>query len=65
MTRVFTHPNFGTEARVEQYGREVRLIFVANSRAQAGELAESIVEQLKSGAVNITMMGQPTSIEES
>lgn len=60
--RGFTHPNFGSEARVEQYGREVRLIFVAGTEAQADSLAESIVSQLQAGAINITMMGKPTAI---
>jgi hypothetical protein len=65
MARGFTHPNFGREARVELRGREVRLIFVAGTFDQAEELAESIVSQLKAGAINITLMGTPTSVEET
>lgn len=60
--RGFTHPNFGSEARVEQCGREVHLIFVAGTDAQADSLAESIVSQLQAGAINITMMGKPTAV---
>lgn len=62
--RQFTHPNFGTEARVELNGNEVRLIFVGHSRVHAENLALSILDQLKAGAINITMMGKPTSIVE-
>lgn len=63
--REFTHPNFGTEARVEVVGREVRLIFVASDRRKADSLAETIVSQLKQGTLNITLMGRPTIIKES
>lgn len=63
--RGFTHPNFGSQARVEVYGREVRLTFVAGTPAQADDLAESIVQQMKAGALNITMMGKPTSVQET
>jgi hypothetical protein len=63
--RLFTHPNFGREARVEVWGREVRLIFVAGTTNQANDMAETIVTQLKAGAINITMMGKPTSVEET
>lgn len=63
--RGFTHPNFGSQARVEVWGKEVRLIFVAGSASKAEDLAESIVQQLKAGALNITMMGKPTSVEET
>ena len=62
--REFTHPNFGTEARVECQGREVRLIFVAGSAVKAQSLAKGILDQLKNGALNLTMMGKPTSITE-
>jgi hypothetical protein len=62
--RQFTHPNFGKQARVELWGKEVRLIFVANSADQAEDFAENIVNQLKAGAINITMMGKPTSVVE-
>ena len=63
--RGFTHPNFGNEARVEVWGREVRLIFVASDGRKAESLAETIVSQLKSGAINLTLMGKPTSVEET
>lgn len=65
MAREFSHPNFGTEARVEQQGREVRVIFVAGNEDRAVDLAETILEQLKGGALNITLMGKPTSIHRS
>jgi hypothetical protein len=60
--RGFTHPNFGSEARVEQYGREVHIVFVAGTQAQSDSMCKSILSQLKAGALNITMMGKPTSI---
>lgn len=63
--RGFTHPNFGNQARVEQVGREVRLIFVAGTTAQASDFADTVVSQLRAGAINITMMGKPTSVKES
>ena len=62
--RGFTHPNFGTQARVEQHGNEVRVIFVASTRAQATSLCDHVLEQMKAGALNITLMGKPTSVEE-
>lgn len=63
--RGFTHPDFGREARVEQYGREVHVVFVAGTQAQSDSLCETILAQLKAGALNITMMGRPTSVEET
>jgi hypothetical protein len=63
--RAFTHPNFGQEARVEVWGREVRLIFVASDTSNAESLAEHIVRELKKGSIIITMMGKPTDIKES
>lgn len=63
--RPFSHPNFGKEVRIEQYGREVRLIFVAGSEAQADDLVKTLLKQLKAGALNLTMMGKPTGITES
>jgi hypothetical protein len=62
--RQFTHPNFGNSARVEVWGKEVRVIFIAGTQAKADDLAESIVAQMKAGALNITMMGKPTSVVE-
>ena len=63
--RQFTHPNFGNEARVEWNDREVHLIFVAGSRDKAESLAMSILDQLQAGAINITLMGQPTKVERT
>ena len=57
--RQFTHPNFGNQARVEIWGKEVRLIFVASDRHKAEEMATYLVDQLSSGALNITVMGKP------
>jgi hypothetical protein len=62
--RQFTHPNFGKQARVELDGREVRLIFVASDAGAAESLADSILAQLRDGALNITLMGKPTSVVE-
>jgi len=62
--RGFTHPNFGRQARVEVRGKEVHLIFVAHAPAAAEDLADYIVDQLRNGAINITMMGKPTNIIE-
>jgi hypothetical protein len=65
MARGFTHPDLGREARVEQWGREVRLIFVCGSEAKADDLVNSLVNQLKGGALNLTLMGKPTSVTET
>ena len=43
---------------------EVALVFVADSNAKANALAKNILEQLKSGAFNITLMGKPTKVIE-
>jgi len=58
--RAFTHPNFGNQARVELEGREVRLVFVAGSAEYAEHFAEDLVEQLRNGSLNITLLGTPT-----
>lgn len=63
--RPFSHPNFGKEVRIEQYGREVHLIFVAASKAQSDSMCEELLRQLQGGAVNLTLMGRPTSVTES
>jgi hypothetical protein len=60
----FSHPNYGREVRIEQYDREVHLIFVAGTRAMSDRLVEDLLKQLKSGALNITLMGKPTSVIE-
>jgi hypothetical protein len=61
--RAFTHPNFGKEVRIEQYGREVHLIFVAGTQAQSDSMCDELLRQLKGGALTLTMMGPPTSID--
>ena len=60
--RMFTDSNVGQEVRVEQVGLEVRLIFVAKDRYRADKLFQHILGQLKAGALNMTLMGKPTSI---
>ena len=62
--RQFTHPGIGNAARVEVWGNEMRLIFVCKSEAAANDVADSIINQMKQGVLNITMMGKPTSITE-
>jgi len=62
--RQFTHPNFGNQARVELADREVRLVFVARNSNAAESLADNLVAQLRNGALNITLMGKPTSVVE-
>ena len=43
----------------------MRLIFVATTEAKATELCETILAQLKAGAISITMMGsKPTKVTE-
>ena len=63
--RLFTHPNFGKEVRIEQFGKEVRLTFVAGTMHQSDAMCEELLRQLKSGALSLTLMGKPTSIHES
>lgn len=63
--RPFSHPNFGKEVRIEQNGREVSLIFVAGTMYQADKLVQELLRQLKSGALNMTLMGKPTSVTET
>jgi hypothetical protein len=63
--RPFSHPNFGKEVRIEQYGREVHLIFVAGSKAQSDSMCDELLRQLEGGGVNLTLMGTPTSIEDA
>ena len=59
-----SHPNFGTQARVEVDGCEVRLIFTASDEEKADAFAEDIIDQLKRGDLNIRMRGRPTRIVE-
>jgi hypothetical protein len=63
--RPFTHPNFGKEVRIKQIGKEVHLIFVANTEHQSDSMCDELLRQLKSGAIHLTLMGKPTSIESS
>lgn len=63
--RPFTHPNFGRQVRIEQFGKEVHLIFVAGTQTQSDDLCDELLRQLKSGALNMTLMGKPTSIKET
>lgn len=61
--RAFSHPDFGSEARLEVEGREVRLIFVAATEEKADSLAAALLQGLKAGSINLTMMGKATSVE--
>lgn len=63
--RPFSHPNFGKEIRVEQYGKEVHLVFVAATQIQSDSCVQELLKQLKTGALNITLMGKPTTVTET
>lgn len=63
--RPFTHPDMGHQARLEQFGTEVRLTFVCSTRAKADSLFDSIGAQLEAGSLNLTLMGKPTSVTKS
>ena len=63
--RQFTNPHFGREVRIEQHGREVRLIFVAQTQDKSDDLVSDLLQQLQSGSLNLTLMGKPSSVEES
>lgn len=63
--RAFSHPNFGNEVRVEQFGKEVRLIFVALTQHQSDYMVEELLRQLKAGGLHLDMIGKPTSIVEA
>lgn len=62
--RVFSNPAVGQEIRIEQYDKEVHLIFVASTQAKSNALVENLLTQLKAGAVNITVMGKPSQVRE-
>ena len=62
--RPFSHPNFGKEVRIEQFNKEVHLVFVASSQSQADSMCDELLRQLKGGAVNLTLMGVPSSVTE-
>jgi len=59
-----SHANYGKAARVEVWGTEVRLIFIADNEDKANDLADSILTQMKAGSVSITLTGRPTSVVE-
>jgi hypothetical protein len=61
----FSHPNFGKEITIEVIGKRVCLTFHAGTVAQAEDLAKSFLAQLNQGGLHLTVMGQPTSVEES
>ena len=61
--RPFSHPNFGHEVRIEQQGKEVRLVFVTMGVPQAESFARNLLKQIKDGAIHLTLMGKPTSIK--
>jgi hypothetical protein len=42
----------------------VRLIFTAHTVEQASEFTDLIIDQLKAGAVNLTLMGKVSKITE-
>jgi hypothetical protein len=58
--RLFSHPDFGREVRVDQFGKEVHLIFVADNVQQANSLVDTLLEQLKAGTLHLTLMGKHT-----
>ncbi len=60
----FNYPNFGKQVKVQQHGREVRLIFTAATRAQSDDFFEMLLDQLKGGALKLTLMGKLSSITE-
>lgn len=61
--RLFSHPNFGNQVRLEQRGREVILVFVASDESRAESLAAALHDQLVEGGLHITLLGKPTAIE--
>lgn len=62
--RRFSHPNLGHRIDVEQQGNRVALVFTCGTEMRATELVDDLLRQLRSGALNITVMGKPTSIVE-
>lgn len=62
--RGFSHPNLGSEVRIAQSGREVHLILVCSTQAQSDALCEDLLIQLKVGALNMTLMGNVSSVTE-
>jgi hypothetical protein len=62
--RAFTNPNVGKQVRIKQKGREVSLVFECSTRRKADDLFANLLTQLEAGALNLTLMGKPTSITE-
>jgi hypothetical protein len=62
--RLFTHPYAGNEVRIEQYDKEVHLIFVTKSQRQSDSIVENLMKQLEAGMLHITLMGKVTKIED-
>lgn len=59
---MISHPNFGNEVRIEQYGKDVHLVFVAKTRELANNLCDELLRQLQAGEIEIKLAGKPTSI---
>jgi len=59
---MISHPNFGNEVRIEQYGKDVHLVFVAKTRNLANDLCDELLRQLQKGEIEIKLAGKPTSI---
>jgi hypothetical protein len=59
---MISHPNFGNEVRIEQYGKDVHLVFVAKTRDLANDLCDELLRQLQEGEIEIKLAGKPTSI---
>lgn len=62
---LFSHPNFGNQVRVEQSGNEVRIILVCGDEKRAESFATRIVNDLKSGKMQLTIGGKVSKVEES
>lgn len=60
----YKYPNYGRQVRIEQYGQEVHLIFVAGSMQQADDVVNDLLNQLKQGHLQIKIQGQPSTIIE-
>lgn len=60
----FSHTRFGDKVRIVQYGREVHIIFTANTQAQSDNALEELARQFEEGAISIGLMVVPTSVEE-
>lgn len=58
MRRTFKHDNFGDTARVELCDNEVAIVFVADTKEKAKELAAEIMSNLEEGDLRIRMTGK-------